>query len=64
MCLYCTPEYLVLILVLYIKVYIADMIWCKYEPNQNTDYDVNPGFIMSKAHAIKAVLTQCLIMAS
>ena len=34
--------------VLYIKVYVVDKTWCEYEPNQTTDYAVNPQLITSK----------------
>ena len=36
------------IFVLYIEVYIINKTLCEYEPNQTTDYAVNPGLIMSK----------------
>ena len=41
----------------YIGVYAIDKTWYEYEPNQSTDYAVNPGLIMSNTLAIKAVLT-------
>ena len=33
-----------------------DKIWREYEPNYTMDYAVNPGLIMNKTAAIKAVL--------
>ena len=62
MCLYCAPEYLLLSFVLYIEV--IDKTWCEYKSIQTMDYAVNLGLITSNKSAIKAVLTQCLTMAS
>ena len=56
-------EHLVSMFVLCIEVCGIDKPWCEYEPNQTTDYAVNPGSITSKTSAIKAVLKQCLTMA-
>ena len=41
-CLYCAPDHLVPIFVLYIDVYVnvTDKPWCEYELNQTTDYAV------------------------
>ena len=48
LCLKCTPDKLVMIVVLYIEVYVIDKTWSEYEPNQTTDYVVNLGLIMTK----------------
>ena len=41
-CLYYTPDHLDPISVLYIDVYAIDKTWSKHEPDQTTDYAVNP----------------------
>ena len=40
---YCMIAHLLpMMFVLYIEVYVLYKLWCKYKPNQATDYDVNP----------------------
>ena len=42
-----SPDFCIVYCVLYIEDCVIGKTWCKYEPNQTTDYAVNPRLIMS-----------------
>ena len=57
LCLHCTSDKLLLILVVNIEVCVIEKTCDEYQHNQTTDYPVNPGLKISKSPTIKAMLT-------
>ena len=55
--MYCAPDHLVPMFVLYIDVYVIDQMCYEYEANQTTNCGISLGLIMSKTPVNNGCIT-------